>query len=90
MFMYDFYTAKLPNAFKDLLKKVSNIHAYNARLAARQTYYLPSVRTKYYKLNLRFIGAKIWNTVSADKNECQNIISRKQLSPTSKLLLMLF
>ena len=28
---------------------------------------LPSVRTNYGKFNLRFIGAKIWNTISDDK-----------------------
>ena len=67
MFMYHFYTAKLPNAFKDLFKNVSNRHAYNTRLAARQTYSLPSVRTSYGKFNLSFIGAKIWNTISDDK-----------------------
>ena len=48
-------------------KKVSNIHAYSTRLAARQTCSLPSVRTNYGKLDLRFIGAKIWNTISDDK-----------------------
>ena len=51
-----------PNAFKDLFKKVSNRHAYNTRLIVRQTYSLPSVITNYGKFNLRFIGAKIWNT----------------------------
>ena len=65
--MYHFYTAKLPNAFKDLFKNVRNRHAYNTRLAARQTYSLPSVRTNYGKFNLRFIGAEIWNTISDDK-----------------------
>ena len=30
---------------------------------------LPSVRTSYGKLNLRFIGAKIWNTISNDKKK---------------------
>ena len=82
MFIYDFYTAKLPNALKDLFKKISNRHAHNTRLASRQSYSLPSVRTNYGKFNLRFIGAKIWNTISDDKKECQNILSRKQLSPT--------
>ena len=65
--MYDFHTAKLPNAFEDLLKKISNRHAYNTRLASGQSYSLPSVRTNYGKFNLRFIGAKIWNTISDDK-----------------------
>ena len=67
MFMYDFYTAKFPNAFEDLFKKISNRHAYNTSLASRQSYSLPSVRTNYGKFNLRFIGAKIWNTISDDK-----------------------
>ena len=28
MFMYDSYTHKLPNAFKDLFKKISNRHSF--------------------------------------------------------------
>ena len=67
MFMYDFYTAKLPCAFKNLFKKISNRHACNTRLASKQSYSLPSVRSNYGKFNLRFIGAKIWNTISDDK-----------------------
>ena len=67
MFMYDFYAAKLPNAFKDLFKKISNGHAFNTRLASRQSYSLPSVRTNYVKFNLRFTGANIWDTTSDDK-----------------------
>ena len=65
--MYDFYPAKLPNVFKDLFKKISNRHAYSTRLASRQSHSFPSVRTNYGKFNLRFIGAKIWNTISDDK-----------------------
>ena len=56
----------MPNAFRDLFSNVNNIHSYNTRLAARQPYYLPSVKTNYGKLNLRFIGAKIRNTISDD------------------------
>ena len=81
MFMYNFYTAKLPNAsdFKDSFKKVSNIRTYNARLAAIHKHIpfcdLSSVGTNYEqygKLNLRFVGAKIWNTISGatKKNQC--------------------
>ena len=34
--------------FMALLSKVKNIHSYNTRIAARQIYSLPSVRTKVY------------------------------------------
>ena len=84
------HAKNIKNIWKDFFIKVSIIHAYNKRLAARQTYSLPSVRTNYGKLNLTFLGVKIWNTISDDKKECQNILTRNQLSQPSKLQVMLF
>ena len=50
------------------------MHTYNTRLAARQTYSLPSARTNYGKFSLRFIGAKIWNTIPDDKKNVKTFL----------------
>ena len=46
--------------------RVANIHNYNTRLAAKQSYYLPFVRTNYGKFNIRFQGPSIWNSIDDD------------------------
>jgi len=38
-FMYKFYNQLLPTAFHSFFTKVNNIHKYNTRLAAKQSYY---------------------------------------------------
>ena len=58
-FMYKFHNQLLPTAFHSFFTKVTNIHNYNTRLAAKQSYYLPSVRTNYGKFNIRFQGPSI-------------------------------
>jgi hypothetical protein len=35
----------------------------DTRSAARQTYYLPSIRTNYGKFNVRFLGPQFWNSL---------------------------
>ena len=40
-FMYKFHNQLLPTAFHSFFTKVTNIHKYNTRLAAKQSYYLP-------------------------------------------------
>ena len=64
-FMYKFHNQLLPTAFHSFFTKVTNIHKYNtARLAAKQSYYLPFVRTNYGKfINTRFHGSSIWNCI---------------------------
>ena len=65
-FMYKFHNQLLPTAFYSFFTKVTNIHNYNTRLAAKQSYYLPSVRTNYGKFNIRFQGPSIWNSIDKD------------------------
>ena len=62
-FMYKFHNQLLPTAFHSFFTKVTYIHKYNifTRLAAKQSYYLPFVRTNYGKFNIRFQGPSIWN-----------------------------
>ena len=63
IFMYKFHYELLPIAFHSFFTRVTNIHNYNTRLAAKQSYYLPSVRTNYGKFNIRFQGPSIWNSI---------------------------
>ena len=45
VFMYRFNNSLLPSAFDAFFSKVSEIHHYNTRSAAKQSYYLPKART---------------------------------------------
>ena len=64
LFMYDYYTSKLPPAFDEFFKKTNKVHKYNTRLASKESFYLPSARTNYGKFCIRFQGVKIWNAVN--------------------------
>ena len=61
VFMYRFKNRLLPPVFDTFFSKVSDIHQYNTRSAAKPSYYLPRVRTNYGKFSIRFQGPKIWN-----------------------------
>jgi hypothetical protein len=61
LFMYDFYNNKLPLSFENFFLPVKLKHSYNTRLASKNSYSLPLIRTNYGKLSIRFQGPKIWN-----------------------------
>ena len=63
LFMHDFHSNVLPPVFLDFFNSVSNIHQYNTRLASKNAYYIPKLRTNYAKFNNRFTGVKIWNSI---------------------------
>ena len=63
VFTYRFKNSLLPSAFDAFFSKASEIHPYNTRSAAKQSYYFPKVRTNYGKFNIRFQGPKIWNSI---------------------------
>ena len=65
-FMYKLHNELLPISFHSFFTRVTNIHNYNTRLAAKQSYYLPFVRTNYGKFNIRFQGPSIWNSIDND------------------------
>ena len=52
IFMYKFHNELLPIAFHSFFTRITNIHNYNARLAAKQSYYLPFARTNYGKFKV--------------------------------------
>jgi len=55
-FMYKFHNELLPIAFSSFFTRVINIHNYNTRLAAKQSYYLPFVRTNYSNFRAPMFG----------------------------------
>ena len=78
-FMYKFHNQLLPTAFHSFFTKVTNIHKYNTRLAAKQSYYLPFVRTNYGKFNIRFQGPSIWNCIDKDIKLSSKAMFKKKI-----------
>ena len=78
-FMYKFHNQLLPTAFHSFFTKVTNIHKYNTRLAAKQSYYLPFVRTNYGKFNIRFQGPSIWNCIDKDIKSLSKAMFKKKI-----------
>ena len=58
--MYDYYRNVLLDAFTDFFVQVKRKHNYNTRLASKNTYYIPTVRTNYAKFSLQLQGPKVW------------------------------
>ena len=61
--MYDFHENNLPPVFHDFFTPVSSVHNYNTRLASKDSYYISKVRTNYGKFNIRYVAAKVWNSI---------------------------
>ena len=61
--MYKFHNNVLPAAFHSFFTKVTSVHNYNTRFAAKHSYYLPYARTNYGKFNIRFQGPAVWNAI---------------------------
>ena len=47
IFMYHYPNQLFPSTFDNFFTPVAQIHSYNTCSAARQTYYLPNIRTNY-------------------------------------------
>ena len=61
--MYKFHNNVLPAAVHSFTK-VTSVHNYNARFAAKHSYYLPYARNNYGKFNTRFQRPSLWNTLN--------------------------
>jgi len=62
--MYKFHNRLLPPVFNTFFTPISQIHGYNTRSVAKQSYYLPRARTNYGIFNIRFQGTKVWNSIN--------------------------
>ena len=77
-FMYKFHNNVLPAAFHSFFTKVTSIHNYNPRFAAKHCYYLPYARTNYGKFNIRFQGPSVWNTIDDNVKSSSSILVFKK------------
>ena len=70
---------QLPKVFDNFFELVSKRHDHNTRFASRLNFSLPKVRTNYGKFNIRFAGAKAWNSVDEKIKKASSIKKFKQL-----------
>ena len=61
--MYKFHNNVLPAAFHSFFAKITSVHNYNTRFAAKPSYHLPYARNNYGKFNIRFQGPSVWNDI---------------------------
>ena len=64
IFMYKFHNNLLPSYFDAFFTEIGNVHSYNTRAAANESYYLPRARTNYGLFNIRFQGPKVWDSLA--------------------------
>ena len=70
IFMHKFHHHHLPSVFDNFFIDINRVHNYNTRLAAKQSYYIPKVRTNFGKFNIRFQGPTVWNSIKKDIKIC--------------------
>lgn len=80
LFMYKFHHQALPHVFDNFFTPVSGIHKYSTRLADDETYYVNNIRTNYGKFNVRFFGAKTWNSVPREYKSLGYSMFKKKLT----------
>ena len=85
LLMYDFHENNLPSVFHDFFTPESSVHKYNTRLASKDSYYISKVRTNYGKFNIRFVGAKVWNSIdesfkSKRRNQFKKLVTSNILN----------
>ena len=79
IFMHKFHYQKLPSAFNHYFTAVNETHAYNTRLASKQSYSLPKTRTNFGIFNIRYQGPKIWNSLDETDKKLLDFQLRKKL-----------
>ena len=78
-FMYDYYLNSLPSTFNNFYKSINKLHQYETRLGSTKSYYLPKARTNYGKFNIRFSGAKLWNSIKEDLKSASRFLFKKHI-----------
>jgi len=79
MFMHKFHHKKLPSACNPYFTTVNEIHAYNTRLASKQSYSLPKTRTNFGIFNIRYQGPRIWNSFDESDKKLLDFQLKKKL-----------
>ena len=80
IFMHKFQNSNLPLAFNNYFTPVNQTHDYHTRLASKLAYSIPKIMTNYGIFNLRYQGAKVWNTLE----EAQKMLSLSSLKKNLK------
>ena len=75
--MYKYHDQLLPPVFISFFTKVTQIHSYNTRYAAKQSYYLPKARINYGIFIVRFQGPSVWNSIDEDIKSSLSLFKRK-------------
>ena len=76
--MQKFHNQLLPTAFHSFFTKVTNIHKYNTRLAAKQS--------NYGKFNIRFQGPSIWNSIDKDIKLSSKAMFKKKIQKNTSFV----
>ena len=79
IFMHKFHYQKLPSAFNHYFTAVNETHAYNTRLASKQSYSFPKSRTNFGIFNIRYQGPKIWNSLDESDKKLLDFQLKKKL-----------
>jgi hypothetical protein len=77
IFMMKIHNNLLPSIFNTLRTPVNCVHSYNTRSAAKQSYYIPKIRTNYGLFNIRFQGTKVWNSIEENIKNFPHLVSLK-------------
>ena len=64
--MYKFHNNQLPTVFANYFYRIDMKHSYETRLSTKKAYALPKARTNYGIFNIKFIGAKLWNSLDIE------------------------
>ena len=86
LLMYDFRENNLPSVFHDFFTPVSRLCTrIHTGLASKDSYYISKVRTNYSKFNIRFVGAKVWNSIdesfkSKRRNQFKKLVTSNILN----------
>ena len=62
--MYKFHNNQLPAVFAKYFINSAMIHGYETRLSTKHAYALSKAKTNYAIFNVKFSGAKLWNSLS--------------------------
>ena len=65
-FMHSYHNKLLPNHFDEYFVPLSSIHYHSTKLATSKNLFLPRVNSSSGKCSLKFIGPKVWSSISDD------------------------
>jgi len=64
--MHSYHNKLLPNHFDEFFVPLSSIHYHSTRLATSKNLFLARVNSSSGKCSLKFIGPKVWSSITDD------------------------